>query len=190
MHDDDVATAAPPGRAHLLIDRYHRIVPVLDRVTIGAAVALVTTGVAVTALAVAARKIPALPSMSWASELTTFCLVAAVLLVVPQGLRQNTQMAVTVLTDRLGDRGFQALTAVNQVLSACLFGVLAWFGTETVLIQQASHTPQLGLSMAVPYLVLAVAAALMLLETVVRFAEALLGRAPRGPVGADTPVEV
>ncbi|WP_224391174.1 TRAP transporter small permease [Pseudonocardia sp. ICBG1293] len=193
MTDDDVATSAPPGRAgpvHLLLDRYHRVTPVLDRITIGAAVTLVTTGVLVTALSVAARKLPLLPSMSWASELTTFCLVAAVLLVLPQGLRQNTQMAVTVLTDRLGDRGFQRLTAVNQVLSAVLFAVLAWFGTEMVLLQQAGHSPQLGLSMAVPYLVLVVSAVLMLFETVVRFTEALLGRAPRGPVATDDPVEV
>ncbi|MBN9734134.1 MULTISPECIES: TRAP transporter small permease subunit [unclassified Pseudonocardia] len=192
MHDDAVATPAPPGHSepvHRLIDRYHRAAPVLDRITIGTAVTLVTTGVLVTALSVAARKLPALPSMSWASELTTFCLVAAVLLVLPQGLRHNTQMAVTVLTDRLGDRGFQTLTAVNQVLSAALFGVLAWFGTEMVLLQQAAHSPQLGLSMAVPYVVLVVAAALMLIETAVRFTEALLGRAPRGP-GAAATVEV
>ena len=185
MHDDAVAASAPPGRtgpAHRAIDRYHRMALVLDRVTIGAAVALVTTGVLVTALSVAARKIPVLPSMSWASELTTFCLVAAVLLVLPQGLRHNTQLAVTVLTDRLGDRGFQALTAVNQVLSAGLFGVLAVFGAEMVALQQGSHSPQLGLSMAAPYVVLVVAAGLMLLETAVRLAEALLGRAPRGPL--------
>lgn len=184
---DDTAVDQPAGTpirrryaraAHRLLDRYHAVAQIVDRGAMGLAGLLVVTAVLATASAVLSRQFPAFPSVPWSSEATTLCVVTAVLLVVPQGLRHNTHLAVTMLTERLGPRWFRAVTVLNQLLCAVFFALLLWFGVEMADIQRQAHTPMLGVSLLWPYAAVALSGALMLVETLVRLTESLLGRFP------------
>lgn len=179
----DPAGPRPAGRAHRLLDRYHAIAPILDRVTMGLAGLLVVIAVLATTSAVLSRQFPAFPATPWAAEATTMCVVAAVLLVVPQGVRHNTHLAVTMLTERLGPRWFRTVTVLNQLLCAVFFSLLLWFGGELAGLQRDAHTPMLGLSLWWPYAIVALSGALMFVETVVRLAETLLAHVPGSEKG-------
>ncbi len=173
---------APPGASWLgsLIDHYAVLATYLHRFLTVVAVGLFVVGVCATCFAVLARQFPAyMPSASWAIELTNLSIIAAVLLIVPRGLRENTHMAVTFLPSKLGPRGLQILTAVNSLLIGAFFLVVVWHGMDAMNLNRSQRTPVLGISQFWPYLLVVVSAALMLLETVVRLLEAFAGRAPR-----------
>lgn len=179
MDNSAVDQPSGGGSVHRLVDRYHAIAPVIDRITMAIAGVLVVIAVATTAAAVVARRFPAFPSVPWAAEATTICVITAVLLVVPQGLRHDSHLAVTMLTERVGQRSFRVITAINQILCMSFFIVLVWFGIEMAALQQQANTPMLGISLLWPYLVIAVAGILMFVEALVRLTEAVLNRAPR-----------
>lgn len=163
-----------------LLDHYALLAKHLHRTLTVVAVGLFVVGVCATCFAVLARQFPAyMPSASWAIELTNLSIIAAVLLIVPRGLRENTHMAVTYLPTKLGHRGLQILTAVNSLLIGAFFLVVVWYGMDAMGLNRSQRTPVLGISQFWPYLLVVVSAALMLLETVVRLLEALVGRAPR-----------
>lgn len=169
---------------HALLDGYHRVAAVVDRVVIVVAGLLFVLGVAATLVGVLGRQFPTVFSnVTWYSEVTNLAIIAAVLLVVPRGLRDNTQMAVTFLPARLSHRGLQVLTFFTQLLVISFFFVVVRYGVDVMNLNRAQRTPVLGLSLYWPYLVVVASGALMLLESVVRLLEAIAGRAPRPPDG-------
>lgn len=169
---------------HRLLDAYHVAARALDTVVTFVAGVLFVVGIGATTAGVLGRTFPGVFSnVSWSTEVTTLSIITAVLLVVARGLRENTQMAVTFLPARLGHRGLQALTFVNQVLVVAFFFVVVRYGLDVMELNRAQRTPVLGISLFWPYLVVVVSGALMLTESVVRLLEAVAGRAPRPPEG-------
>lgn len=171
---------------HKFLDAYHDHIGFFDRLVSLIAGALFITGVGATLLGAVGRKFPELlPNVTWSAEVTTLAIITAVLLVVARGLRENTHMAVTMLPERLSDRGFQVLTFVIQLLVIAFFWVVVRYGLDVMDLNRSQSTPILGLSLWWPYLVVVATGALMLLESVVRLLEAALGRAPRPQVNGD-----
>ncbi len=175
-----------PRPVHRLLDAYNRAMDQVDRVLLVLACGLFVAGVAATGLGALGRQLPALlPDVAWSTELTIIPIVAAVLLVAPQGFRTNTHLAVTWLPLRLGDRGFAALTVLQQVLMIAFFFVVVRYGIDVVELNRSQTTPVLGIPLALVYGVTVVSGALLLLNAIVRLAEAALGRAPRPPEATD-----
>jgi TRAP-type transport system small permease protein len=169
---------------HTSLDGYHRFAVVMDRVVIVVAGLFFVVGVGATFVGVLGRQFPTIfTNVTWYSEVTNLSIIAAVLLVVPRGLRDNTQMAVTFLPARLGHRGLQVLTFFTQLLVIAFFFVVVRYGVDVMNLNRAQRTPVLGLSLFWPYLLVVISGALMLLESVVRLLEAIAGRAPRPPDG-------
>lgn len=172
------------GFLHKFLNFYHRKVVYLDRGIAVIASVLFVTAIGATLAGAIGRQFPQLlPNVAWASEVTTLAMVAAVLLVVARGLRENTQMAVTMLPERLSDRGFQILTFIVQILVIIFFWVVVRYGIDVMNLNRSQTTPILGLSLGWPYFVVVLTGALMLIESVVRLMEAALGRAPRAKAG-------
>lgn len=173
---------------HAFVDQYHRAAVRMDRTLTFAASAFFLLGVGATAAGVLGRAFPqAFTNVTWSIEVTTLSIVTAVLLIVPQGLRKNTHMAVTYLPARLGPRGFQVLTAVNQILVVAFFFVVVRYGLDVMELNRSQRTAVLGISLYWPYLIVVVTGALMLMESLVRLLEALLGRAQRPDDGEVVP---
>lgn len=169
---------------HKFLDSYHRKVVYLDQgITIISSVFFVVAVGATLAGAVGRQFPQLLPDVTWASEVTTLSMITAVLLVVARGLRENTQMAVTMLPERLSDRGFQILTFFVQILVIIFFWVVVRYGIDVMNLNRSQTTPILGLSLWWPYLIVVITGVLMLLESVIRLVEAALGRAPRAQAG-------
>lgn len=165
---------------HRLLDRYHAVAPGVDKVLTVTAVSLFVIGVGATAVGVLGRSFPSIFSnVTWSIEVTTLAILAAVLFVVPRGLRENTHMAVTYLPARLTHRRLQVLTFVNQLLIIAFFAVVVRSGVDVMNLNRSQRTPVLGISLFWPYLVVVVTGALMLVESLVRLLEAVAGRAPR-----------
>jgi len=174
------AEGGAPRWLHAALDGYHRFAVHLDRVLIAVASALLVVGVLATAVSVLGRQAPQLFSdTAWVTEVTNLTIITAALLVVPQGIRRNTQLAVTALPERLGRRSFQALAALQAVLMGAFFFVIVRYGVDVMQLNSALRTPILGLSLFWPYLVVVLTGALMLLESVVRLLEGVAGRAAR-----------
>lgn len=160
-----------------LVRRFYQARQVFDRVLITIAATLFVVGVGATFVGALGRQFPTvLTNVTWSIEVTVYAIITAVLLVIPMGLRSGTQMAVTMIPERLAARPFRVLTVVNQLLMVSFFVILAYYGYRVAGLNQNQRSPILGLSLFWPYLVIAVSGTLMLIESVVRIVETFAGR--------------
>lgn len=182
------SSAGSVGMAAL--QRIYRYQELADKVILAVAALLFIGGVVSACLGLAFRSVPTLPTLTWTAELTRYASIASVFLVGGMGIRKGTQISVTLVPEKLPYVLFRILTVVNCALMGAFFCFLMYYGYQAALLGSAQSSPGLGISMFYPYLVLPVAAALMLVEVLVKALEALLDVAPRPNEGRDiAPVE-
>lgn len=174
---------------HQFLDAYHRWTVPFDRVISAVSGTLFVLGVMSTLVGALGRQFgEIMPDVSWSIELTILPIITALLLVIPRGFRENTHMAITFLPSRLPDRWHRVLILFNQLLMISFFFIILRFGFDLVILNQSQRTPVLGLSVGWIYIVILLSGAFLVMESVVRFLEALVGRAPR-PNDHDSPEE-
>lgn len=134
-----------------------RLLDGLERVLLDSSAALFAIVAVVVNIQVLARYVLRRP-LTWATELSTLFLVAAVFFAAAVALRKGGFAAVTILIERLPGRWRAAIETIGS-LGVLVFLVVGAFAT-TPLITQArltrAITPALGIPMDLVYTVLQV----------------------------------
>ena len=96
--------------------------------------------------------------ISWFEELARYCMVYMAFLATEAGLRDNTQISITAITDKLhGITGRVVRIIAKAVVT--LFSGICFFSSFTILKTQLTSgqvSPGLHLPMAIPYSALSV----------------------------------
>ena len=88
--------------------------------------------------------------VSWLEELARYCMVYMALLATEAGLRDNTQISITAITDKIHGMTGRVVRIISKA-------VVAIFSSFTILKTQLSSgqvSPGLHLPMAIPYFAL------------------------------------
>lgn len=126
---------------------------------------------------------------AWFEELAKYCMVYMVMVGTEIGLRDNTQIRVTALVDKLKGRVKLIVQIVSQIIIVGFAGIMCFYGVKLVLMQVTlgQTTPLLGWPMTVPYAALVVGFGGMVVVqswTLVRMLVALIKNEP-----AEAPAE-
>lgn len=91
--------------------------------------------------------------ISWFEELARYCMVYMALIAAEAGLRDGTQISITVLTDKLTGTAKKIILVVSKLV-VCVFAVTIFITSFKLLwMQNVSHqmSPGLRIPMLVPY---------------------------------------
>ena len=94
--------------------------------------------------------------VSWLEELARYCMVYMALLATEAGLRDNTQISITAITDKIHGMTGRVVRIISKAVVAIFSGV-CFFSSFTILKTQLSSgqvSPGLDLPMAIPYFAL------------------------------------
>ena len=94
--------------------------------------------------------------VSWLEELARYCMVYMALLATEAGLRDNTQISITAITDKIHGMTGRVVRIISKAVVAIFSGV-CFFSSFTILKTQLSSgqvSPGLHLPMAIPYFAL------------------------------------
>ncbi|MDR1732692.1 MAG: TRAP transporter small permease [Synergistaceae bacterium] len=95
-------------------------------------------------------------SVGWFEELARYCMIYMALLATELGLRDGTQISITVVTDRLKGALKKAMDIFARAV-IIVFAVIAFWTSFTLLQAQLSFgqtSPGLGIPMYLPYFAL------------------------------------
>ena len=106
-----------------------------------------------------------LGSLAWADEGARFLFIWTALLGAVLGVKDGSHFTIVTLVDRLPSVMRSAVLFAGAVGASLVFGVMIREGWKLVLLNQDQISPSLGMSMSIPYLVVPVSGALMLLFT-------------------------
>jgi TRAP-type C4-dicarboxylate transport system permease small subunit len=148
----------------------------LDRWVIRSAVFFFTVGVFITFIGVVFRFFPSFPSLSWTDELTRLCMIYSSFIVAGIGLRRGTQIAFTLVLEKVPKPLFRIMTIINSLLMICFISVIGYYGFRLALINKDQLSAVIQIPMVYPYLIIPLSAFLMILENVIRLMEAVSGK--------------
>lgn len=101
--------------------------------------------------------------VSWFEELSRYCMIYMILLATEMGLRDGSQISVTMFVDRLPPRGRALMKIVARSVVVVFSGVVFYTSLE-LLDKQISHgakSPGLDVPMYIPYFALTLSFALI-----------------------------
>lgn len=101
--------------------------------------------------------------VSWFEELSRYCMIYMVLLATEMGLRDGSQISVTMFVDRLPPKG-RALMKIAARFVVVVFSAVVFYTSLDLLDKQISHgakSPGLGAPMYIPYFALTLSFALI-----------------------------
>ncbi len=92
--------------------------------------------------------------ISWLEELSRYCMVYMALLATEAGLRDNTQISLTIITDRLKGNSKKIIHVISKLViigfsAVCFYSSLAIIKTQ---ITSGQVSPGMRLNMWVPYI--------------------------------------
>ena len=102
-----------------------------------------------------------------AEELARYLLVWVTMLGSAAGISRGEHITVTVLTDRLSERGRRIVMAARDAVLVATCGVLVWYGVAYAQLNGAQESAAIEMPMTIPYLAVPVGGALIVLIVVV-----------------------
>lgn len=142
----------------------NKIISTLDKVEKGTLVIVFITMVITIFIQVINRNWLYLP-LSWLEELAVYCMVYMVLLGTELGLRDDTQVRMTLLLDKLSDKA-KSMVNIIVKLFVVLFAILTFIASINILgmqIQTGQTSAALNLPMLIPYLAFAISFAIIII---------------------------
>lgn len=88
----------------------------------------------VSLLQVIIRKIPWIPSLTWAEEFCRFCWIWSVFLSLPYTIRMGNMLRVGVLLDAMPNAVRNTVNILVDLLTAACMALLAWYSVEVVYV--------------------------------------------------------
>ena len=107
----------------------------------------------VSLLQVVIRKIPWIPSLTWAEEFCRFCWIWSVFLSLPYTIRKGSMLRVTVLLDALPGKVRNAVNIAVDVITTASMALLAYYSVEVVgnILESGEKSPAMLWPMWVVY---------------------------------------
>ncbi|WP_040977919.1 TRAP transporter small permease [Oceanobacillus jeddahense] len=142
----------------------NKIISTLDKVEKGTLVIVFITMVIAIFIQVINRNWLYLP-LSWLEELAVYCMVYMVLLGTELGLRDDTQVRMTLILDKLSDKAKSVINIIVK-LFVVFFAILTFFASINILgmqIQTLQTSAALNLPMLIPYSAFAISFAIIII---------------------------
>lgn len=91
--------------------------------------------------------------ISWFEEAAVYCMIYMVLIGTEIGLRDGTQIAVTVMVDKLKGRGRRFVQIISKVVVVIFSGAICYSSVQILQLQikTGQTSPALHLPMSIPY---------------------------------------
>ena len=122
-------------------------------------------------LQVVIRKIPWIPSLTWAEEFCRFCWICSVFLSLPYTIRKGNMLRVTVLLDILPHSLRQILNILVDLVTTACMGLLAYHSVNVVrdIYASSEASPAMLWPMWIVYSVMMVGLILATLRGIQQF---------------------
>jgi TRAP-type C4-dicarboxylate transport system permease small subunit len=145
-----------------LVRTLHAALEVCEEIVLGAAM---IGALLALALQVVSRYVLGLP-LAWTEELARYCFVWVVFVGASQVMRYREHIAIALVVEMLGHRTRQAVALSMNVLMIVFLGVLVWQGWIVAAKVLPLSSIALDVTMAVVYLPLPLASAVMILRLI------------------------
>lgn len=105
------------------------------------------------------------PGLGWFEELAKYAQVFMVMVGTEIGLRDNTQIRITALVDKLKGRAKLIVQIISQIIIVGFVSIMFYYGVKLVLMQVklGQTTPMLHWPMTIPYSALVIGFGAMVL---------------------------
>ncbi len=135
---------------------------VLDRIALKAVIALIIAMIATISLQILSRTLS--QAYTWTEELSRYLLVWSTFLGATLAYKRGLHISVTLFLDLFPGRVRSAAVVAGTLLSMLFFAVIAWYGFSLMAMQIFQVSPALQLPMRWIYLVIPMAALVMLVH--------------------------
>lgn len=107
----------------------------------------------ITMVQVVIRKIPSIPSLTWAEEFCRFCWIWSVFISLPYTIRKGNMLRVAVLMDLLPEKIHKVCNIVVDVINMACMGILAFYSVEVIsgIVESGETSPAMVWPMWVVY---------------------------------------
>ena len=137
-----------------------------DAATRVAVILLLAAMVVIISLEVIFRYVLKLP-LVWSEQLASYTMIWLAFLSAAIALREHAHIGMTLLVNRLPDKGKKAVEIVSHLLILIFLAFLIWWGIKHALDVRNQRSPVVfNISMFWPYLALPVGAILMVIQEV------------------------
>lgn len=112
----------------------------------------------------------------WAEEVTRFTMIWGTLILIGIGMRKGTQTRLTLLSERLSEKGQRSMHIFVMLAVCLLFALLFVFGIRSAITNSGQMSAVMQVSMFWPYLAVPVSAFFVLFECLTSIWDTLQGK--------------
>jgi len=139
---------------------------IIDRISITITVTLFSLGILFTILGTISRPLNFIPTLTWASELTTFLIVISIFLVVGVGVRKGIQISFPLFLEKLPFVWKHVFDIFNNILVISFFSIMGYYGVIMAQSNATQLSPVLQIPMEYPFWALPIGSFLIVIELI------------------------